>query len=83
MKLIKFITAILALMIVSVSCEKERKPGGKPIEVTPEIKVTPEILAPIMAKATIYQAVFRSPVKNSEFLVLRPVIQEIIKSNAK
>ena len=41
MRLIKFLTAILALMIVSVSCEKERKPGGKPIEVTPEIKVTP------------------------------------------
>ena len=40
MKLIKYLTALLAMMILAVSCGKE-KPDVKPVEKTPEIKVTP------------------------------------------
>ena len=39
MKLIKYLTALLAMMILAVSCGKE-KPDVKPVEKTPEIKVT-------------------------------------------
>ena len=40
MKLIKYLTALLAMMILAVSCGKE-KPDVKPVEKTPEMKVTP------------------------------------------
>ena len=40
MKLIKYLTSLLAMMILAVSCGKE-KPDVKPVEKTPEIKVTP------------------------------------------
>ena len=40
MKLIKYLTALLAMMILALSCGKE-KPDVKPVEKTPEIKVTP------------------------------------------
>ena len=48
MKLIKYLTALLAMMILAVSCGKE-KPDVKPVEKTPEIKVTP-------SEASIYAA---------------------------
>lgn len=41
MKIWNLIVALAAIFVLSVSCEKDRKPGGKPIDVTPEIRVTP------------------------------------------
>lgn len=41
MKIRNLIMASLAVLMTLVACEKERKPGGKPLEITPEIKVTP------------------------------------------
>ena len=39
-----------------------------------ETKVTPEMVEPIMAKATIYQADLRFPTKNPSLSALRPAI---------
>ena len=48
-----------------------------------EMNVTPEILAPIMAMATMYHGDFRLPVKNPALSVFRPVIHEIRNSSKK
>ena len=48
-----------------------------------EMNVTPEMLAPIIAIATIYHGDLRLPVKNPALSALRPVIHEMIKSSKK
>jgi len=46
------------------------------------MKVTPEIAAPIMAKAAIYHGVLRLPVKNPALSARRPESQATTKSTA-
>ena len=47
-----------------------------------EMKVTPEIAAPIMAKAAIYHGVLRLPVKKPALSARRPESQATTKSTA-
>lgn len=48
-----------------------------------DIKVTPEILEPIMANATTYQLDLRLPIKNPALSALRPARYETPKSTRK
>ena len=48
-----------------------------------ETKVTPEIAAPIVAKATTYQGDLRLPEKKPALSALRPLIYEIRNNTAK